>query len=197
MLATTKMARVFYGKSFLNSMIMGIEYSLSVSLMFKGIPMTTHAALSQNYITRNLISQIVSSVVIRKISTFPDKNVTATMKCSQLIYQVSLGIDCLLPLTSSSTSLFLFSAGTSSLLKTVTWVWLGALDAKVINKMKNKENENIGELYSNIMISHQLGNTIGAVIGLLFMNYVNINNYIYALAVLGPIRYIIVKNMYQ
>lgn len=141
---------------------------------------------STNYIGKDVIGQTLglfgASIFTHygKVDTKPTKHATVSV----LLQQSSYLMFCATPLISPD--YFLAIAGCSNALMNISFLGIGAVNAKCIQAMSTKDN--IAELYSKITIVNTLVASIGMTAGVAISNYMSPEEQVAVLTAMGPIR---------
>ena len=118
--------------------------------------------ISINYIGKDIAGQLGGLWYINKIGKRVDTQSKQITNINLGINEISILLECLTPFLPIYT--FIPIAGLANVGKNISFTGLGAINAKIIQKLA-KDN-NIGEIYSKITMINTLGSSIGMGIGL-------------------------------
>lgn len=149
--------------SFISNIVSTIEDSLGTHSMLSSLgSVNNDIIVSYNYIGKNMIGQLGGLFFVLKIGNKIDKEPKKYLIKSVILNQVSIYLDCLIPLFHSN--VFLIVAGCSNIFKNIAWVGYGAVNTRIIQKLA--EEDNISEIYTKISFVNTLASSVGMLIGL-------------------------------
>jgi hypothetical protein len=158
----------YVGWSCLSNFIISIESVLSTHSMLSVVGQTSsELTLSVNYIGKDIVGQLGGLYYMNKMGQKADKDPPKFIKYSMIFQQTAVFMECATPLLPIST--FIPVAGLANVGKNIAFTGLGAVNAKIINKLA-KEN-NVGEIYAKISVLNTLGSTTGMGLGLVIAVY--------------------------
>jgi glutamate N-acetyltransferase/amino-acid N-acetyltransferase len=146
-----------------------MEYVLGTHSML-GISGQTdsHLSLSMNYIGKDIVGQLGGLWYMSRMGNKADKEPHRFINYSLFFQQSSVFMECATPLL--PLSLFVPVAGIANIGKNISAIGVGAVNAKIIQKLA--KDDNIGEMYAKISILNTLGSTIGMGLGLITTFYI-------------------------
>jgi hypothetical protein len=170
-----KYNELLYGQyikwSFLSNIISSTEDSISTHCLLSTLgTVNNDIVVSYNYIGKNLIGQIGGLLFVSKFSNTIDKEQKKHFYTSIGLNQFSVYIDCFMPFFKFNSNIFLLLAGGSNIMKNISWIGYGAVNASIIQKLSI--DNNISEIYSKISIVNTLASSIGMVCGLSIVYYI-------------------------
>ena len=149
--------------SSVSNTIASIEGVLSTHSMLSVIGNTSNElTLSVNYIGKDIAGQLGGLWYINKIGKRVDTQSTKITHINLILQETSIFLECLTPFLPIYT--FIPVAGIANVGKNISFTGLGAINARIIQKLA--EEDNIGEIYSKITILNTLGSSIGMGLGL-------------------------------
>lgn len=152
-----------YWSSFSN-LIIGVETVLSTHSMLSSLGASqTVDNLSLNYILKDIIGQSVGLLFVKKISKYSDTDSKNFLRNSLYAQQVAVLLECSTPLLYDE--LFIPIASTSNVIKGVSFIGIGSINAKIVNVL-SIDKDNIGELYTKIATVNTITTSIGMTLGL-------------------------------
>ena len=159
----------YVGWSCLSNIIVSMESVLSTHSMLSVVGHTSNElTLSVNYIGKDIIGQLGGLYYINKIGKKADQDSSNFLKHSLLIQQSAVFLECATPLL--PLPVFIPLAGIANIGKNISFTGIGAINAKIIQKLA--EDNNVGEIYAKITILNTLGSTLGMGMGLCIAFYI-------------------------
>ena len=153
----------YVGWSCLSNVVISIESVLSTHSMLSLVGQTnSDLTLSINYIGKDIVGQLGGLWYMNKIGQKVDKESSKFINYSIFFQQSAVIMECATPLL--PIDMFIPIAGIANIGKNIAATGMGAVNAKIIQKLA--EDNNIGEIYAKISILNTLGSTIGMAIGL-------------------------------
>lgn len=153
----------YVGWSCLSNLIISIESVLSTHSMLSVVGQTSSEInISVNYIGKDIVGQLGSLYYMDKMGQKADKEPSKFVTYSMSFQQSAIFMECATPLLPIST--FIPVAGLANISKNISFAGVGAVNAKIINKLA--EEDNVGEIYAKIVVLNTLGSTIGMGLGL-------------------------------
>lgn len=146
--------------SSLSNVISGAESVISTHAMLS-ITNNEEHALTYNYISKDIIGQLGGLYYMSKMGIEIDKNTKHATNKTLALQQVSIFMESASPLI--PLYLFIPWAGIANIGKNISFISMGAVNAKVIQKLFPGQ---IGEIYAKIGAVNTLGSTVGMGIGL-------------------------------
>ena len=154
----------YVGWSCFSNIIISIESVLATHSMLSVIGQSsTELNISVNYIGKDIIGQLGGLYYMNKMGQKADIDSKKFINYSMCFQQCSIFMECITPLFPIYT--FIPVAGIANIGKNIAFTGIGAVNAKIINKLA--EDNNIGEIYAKITVLNTLGSTIGMGIGLI------------------------------
>lgn len=154
----------YVGWSCFSNFIISIESVLATHSMLSVIGQSsTELNISVNYIGKDIIGQLGGLYYMNKMGQKADIDSKKFINYSMCFQQCSIFMECMTPLLPIYT--FIPVAGIANIGKNIAFTGIGAVNAKIINKLA--EDNNIGEIYAKITVLNTLGSTIGMGIGLI------------------------------
>ena len=154
----------YVGWSCFSNIIISIESVLATHSMLSVIGQSsTELNISVNYIGKDIIGQLGGLYYMNKMGQKADIDSKKFINYSMCFQQCSIFMECMTPLLPIYT--FIPVAGIANIGKNIAFTGIGAVNAKIINKLA--EDNNIGEIYAKITVLNTLGSTIGMSIGLI------------------------------
>jgi glutamate N-acetyltransferase/amino-acid N-acetyltransferase len=154
----------YVGWSCISNVVISIESVLSTHTMLSVVGQTnSDITLSINYIGKDIVGQLGGLWYMHKIGQKVDKESSKFINYSIFFQQSAVIMECATPLL--PIGMFIPIAGIANVGKNIAATGMGAVNARVIQKLA--EDNNIGEIYAKISILNTLGSTIGMAIGLL------------------------------
>lgn len=162
-----------YGKyvawSCFSNFIISIESVLSTHSMLSVVGQSSsELTLSVNYIGKDIVGQIGGLWYMNKMGQKADKEPSKFIKYSMISQQIPVFMECATPLL--PLNIFIPVAGVANVGKNIAATGLGAVNAKIIQKLACENN--IGEIYSKISVLNTLGSTIGMGLGLVIAAHI-------------------------
>lgn len=155
--------------SFISNTISSTQYVLSTHSMFTAIGKDNDQFnILYNYILKDVCGQLGSLYYINKTCNLTDKNPRKHIKNTLYLQQLSVYTECVTPYV--PISMFLPLAGTANITKNITGIGIGAVNAKIIQKLSI--DNNVGEVYSRISILNTISASIGMSFGLFLVNII-------------------------
>lgn len=165
----------------LTNIICGTEVVISTHSMLGALSVDNHNndlfSVTSNLMGKEIIGQIVGIPIINKLSKLGDSNTKKFILINTLLFEVSNLLECSTSLFDKSYFIYLATLGNIG--KGASFIGMGGINAKVINRisnllnqkdLENKEikdvSDNICNLYSTISISTSLSYSIGMLFGL-------------------------------
>ena len=127
---------------------------------------STEMAITLNYIGKDVLGQLGGLVYMYRMGKKADQSPEKFANKSLFIQQLSIVVECATPLIDPT--FFLPIAGGANLCKNISSTGLGAINAKMIQRLNT--NDNVGELYAKISTANTLASTLGMGLGL-FLSY--------------------------
>jgi len=146
-----------------SNLIISIESVLASHSMLSSFGVNDNSNLSLNYISKDIVGQMGGLLIMNKISKKIDDEPSKFLKYSMIFQQTATIAECMTPLFPSSS--FIFIASSSNIVKSITFMNFGAINAKVINKL-SLDKDNIAEIYTKMTIINTISTSIGMSIGL-------------------------------
>jgi hypothetical protein len=148
----------------INSMINSCCSVISTNSMLSSVIKTPSYTdiISLNYIGKDILGQLGGLFFVLKTAKNSDKKPVKYISQGIITQQIAYNLENSLPLISNSNFL-LPCLGFSSLLKNISFISIGAVNA---NNLQKLESKNIGELYSKVSIINTLFSSIGMISGL-------------------------------
>lgn len=183
----------FFGRCLLYNVVAGFETSITTSCIFSAMSSNGSEGIIVNYLAKDIISNISSLYVIGKYSSDTDKNPYKSLIYSQLFNQISVVSEALSVKVSSEAVVPLL--GFCSAGRCVSYITSGALTAKCIQKLSP---DNIGEMYAKAAIINTMGNSVGTILGLIFITkFQDKNIQISILPFVSFLRFITLRRIYN
>lgn len=155
----------FVSYSFATNIFLGAQAAISTHGMLAVIGQsTTGVNMSVNYIGRDIVGQMGSLVYMSKMAKYADTNTKHFVNKSMAMQQASLFVES--SLTILPADFFIPIAGCSNISKGISFTCFGAVNAKAIATLSDKDDNQVGEIYSKLTIVNTLGSTIGMGLGL-------------------------------
>jgi hypothetical protein len=151
----------YAGWSFVSNMFVSAESAISTNSMLHVIGTYDETIRTANYIGKDIIGQIGGLLYMSKMSKQSDKNPHTFLLYSNILQQFAYISMCSTPMMPDY---FLPVAGFSNILLNISFISFGAINAKCIQNLAN--NNNTGEIYSNISIVNTLGSSFGLLLGI-------------------------------
>jgi glutamate N-acetyltransferase/amino-acid N-acetyltransferase len=129
---------------------------------------STELTLSVNYIGKDILGQIGGLYYINKMGQKADKDPQKFIKYSIGFQQAAVFMECATPMLPLYT--FIPLAGLANVGKNIAATGIGAVNAKIINKLA--DSDNVGEIYAKISVINTLGSTIGMGLGLVLAAHI-------------------------
>ena len=120
------------------------------------------SVLAVNYVGKDIIGQLGSLVYAWKTGKGADREPLKYITKGGIILQTSFFVENCTPLISNNIFIMPF-LGFSSLLKNVSFISIGAVNAKNIQKLSDG---NIGEFYSKSASINTMSSTLGMIVGI-------------------------------
>ena len=159
----------YVGWSFFSNFIISIESVLSTHSMLSVVGQSTsELTLSVNYIGKDIVGQLGGLWYMNKMGQKADKDPSKFIKYSMISQQIPVFIECATPLL--PLGVFIPVAGIANVGKNIAATGLGAVNAKIIQKLACENN--IGEIYAKISVLNTLGSTIGMGLGLVIAAHI-------------------------
>jgi hypothetical protein len=135
----------------INSMINSCASVLSTNSMLSVVTETPSYSdiISINYIGKDIVGQIGGLYYVLKTGKNADKKPYNYITKGIIFQQISYNLENFLP-NIINKNYFLPTLGFTSLLKNISFISIGAVNANNLQKLSNKES--IGELYSKVSI---------------------------------------------
>lgn len=153
--------------SAISSLSSSIASASSIHSMLSALNViqTMGAVITHNYVGKDIIGQVGILIYSlrkgRRADTAPDIHIKRGLTVQYAAY----AIEGIAPfLISLNPLLFLPVTGLSNIGKNLGWITLGAINAKVINKVGD---EHIGEMYSRMSAINTIASSVGLTIGLI------------------------------
>ena len=156
----------FIGWSFVSTVLVSAETSMVTHNMLGAInvPEKSETFRTFNYIGKDIIGQVGSLAYMSRMGKKADKNPQKFLLYSNMLQQTSYMLVSTTPFF--ITDFFLPIAGVSNILSNISFAGFGAINAKCIQTLSDKEENNIGEIYAKITLFNTLGGSIGLLLGL-------------------------------
>ena len=149
----------YVGWSCFSNIIISIESVLATHSMLSVIGQSsTELNISVNYIGKDIIGQLGGLYYMNKMGQKADIDSKKFINYSMCFQQCSIFMECMTPLLPIYT--FIPVAGIANIGKNIAFTGIGAVNAKIINKLA--EDNNIGEIYAKITVLNTLGLMNGA-----------------------------------
>jgi hypothetical protein len=159
----------YVGWSCFSNFIISIESVLSTHSMLSVVGQSSsELTLSVNYIGKDIVGQMGGLWYMNKMGYKADKDTSKFINYSMLSQQSSVFIECLTPLL--PIGVFIPVAGIANIGKNIAFTGLGAVNAKIIQKLAH--DDNIGEIYAKISVINTIGSTIGMGSGLVIAAHI-------------------------
>lgn len=183
----TKYLNYMYWSAFSNFLI-SIESVLSTHSMLSTLSDNTSSQnLSLNYISKDIIGQSFGLFVMNYVSKYIDSNPNKFLKHSLIFQQGATILECTTPLF--PLSLFIPIGAISNICKGISFIGIGGINAKIINKL-SINGDNIGEIYTKATIINTISTSIGMMLGLMITIYIPCHqSRLCFLPLLGVMRY--------
>lgn len=173
----------FIGWSFSSNIVLSLESVLVTHNMLYSINNNDSDLIRTfNYVGKDVIGQLGCLVSISKVGNYSDKEPKKFVLYSNIIQQCSFLTMYSTPYFSEN---FLILAGISGILSNLSFMGMGAINAKCIQKLADK---NVGEIYSKVTVFNMLGSSIGLGFGILLNIYLSDNMKLLVLPLLGYVR---------
>lgn len=159
----------YVGWSCFSNFIISIESVLSTHSMLSVVGQSSsELTLSVNYIGKDIVGQLGGLWYMNKMGQKADKEPSKFIKYSMISQQIPVFMECATPLL--PLGIFIPVAGVANIGKNIAATGLGAVNAKIIQKLARENN--IGEIYAKISVLNTLGSTIGMGLGLVIAAYI-------------------------
>lgn len=148
--------------SFLSNVISSAQNVLGSHSMLSVISEApSELAVTLNYIGKDLIGQCCSLYYMNRSAKQVDQEIRPSLKKNAHIQNAASLLECATPLVPNY--VFLPLAGLANVMKNVSFVGLGSINAIVIQR---GGTANIGQLYTKITIVNTIASTVGSLVGL-------------------------------
>lgn len=159
----------YVGWSCFSNFIISIESVLSTHSMLSVVGQSSsELTLSVNYIGKDIVGQLGGLWYMNKMGQKADKEPSKFIKYSMISQQIPVFMECATPLL--PLGIFIPVAGVANIGKNIAATGLGAVNAKIIQKLARENN--IGEIYAKISVLNTLGSTIGMGLGLVIAAHI-------------------------
>lgn len=181
----------YLGWSFVSTFLVSAETILSSHSMLSAVSVaattTATAAVSVNYLGKDMFGQIGGLLLMNKIGRLSDTHPNKFNKHSMVIQQMSTIAECATPMLPIGA--FLPVASVANAGKCVSFTLFGALNAKVITTL-SEDGSNVGEIYSKVAITNTLASSLGMAAGLILATQIPSHTIRMAVAVpIGALRW--------
>ena len=146
--------------SFASNMILSAEYAMCTHCMLTAIDTDSDVHRTGSYIGKDIIGQIGSLGYIAFYGKQADDNPKRFLTYSNIIQQTGIAAVSITPLYPS---IFLPVAGIANILSNISFVGIGALNAKCIQELSH---DNLGEVYAKITMINTIGSSLGLCMGM-------------------------------
>jgi hypothetical protein len=168
----------YIGWSFLSNVIVSVE-----NVMVTDSMLVASNFQSFQYISKDILGQIGGLMYISRMGKKSDEKPKRFLLYSSMIEQCAYHTSYL---TQKFPSYFLPIAGISNIFLNISFVGYGAINAKCIQSLSIENN--IGELYSKIVVINTLGSSIGTMIGLGIISITDYTSRMFLFPVLAFLR---------
>lgn len=149
---------------------------------------TSELAVSTNYIGKDIFGQIGGMFLINKFGHFSDSKPMKFIKTNMAVQQIATVVECATPLFPQMS--FIPLAGSANVLKNLTFISFGSINAKVIKEL-SVNGDNMGEIYAKIGAINTLASTLGMGFGLALAGAIPSHTLrLCIVPILGGVRYI-------
>lgn len=156
-----KLYKKYITYSFISNIFVGMESSIATHNMLNTININNDVTRTFNYIGKDVIGQMGGMLYMARLSKNADKKPKKFLLFSNIIQQLSFVMICFTPITPEY---FLPIAGAANILTNLSFVGIGAINAKCICNLS--EDNNVGELYAKISMVNMLSSSTGLMSGL-------------------------------
>lgn len=154
----------YVGWSLFSNILVSVESVLSTHSMLSVVgKASSELTLSVNYIGKDIVGQQFGGLwYMNKMGQKADKKPKEFIRYSMIFQQSAIFMECATPLIPFN--MFIPVAGVASISKNISATGLGAVNAKIIQKLAQEDN--VGEIYAKIRVLNTLGSSVGMGIGL-------------------------------
>lgn len=179
--------------SLTSNIVSGFETSVSTAYLFEAMEVNPNVSIASSYLLRDVISNVSSLYVLNAWSKNVDRDYAVSLRRSQMFGQLSIISDVISLYIDPS--FIVPITGVANVGRSVSWVTIGALNARIIQQLSAN---NIGEMYSKLSIVNTLGQSLGTILGLGFM-YILPSKHAQFLILpfTGILRYVLYKKMFS
>lgn len=148
----------------LSNFIGSMEFTISTHSMLGVVSLSpTAGSLISVYIGKDIVGQTVGSMYNYYASKKIDNNVSKFVNRSLIFQHTATIVETMTPLL--STSLFGYVSASANIMKNISFTQFGAVNSKVIYKLT--ENNNTGEIYTQLSIVNNISTSLGMGCGIL------------------------------
>ena len=189
-----KAQRRFALYSLMGNIVSGFETSVSTAYLFEAMDLNKNSSIASSYLIRDVISNTSSLYVLNAWSKKVDANSIDSLRNSQIFGQISITAD--IASLYIDSSLIVPMSGIANVGRSISWVTIGALNARIIQQLAI--NNNVGELYAKLAIVNTLGQSLGTILGLGYMHLLpDKHAQMLILPFSGILRYVLYKKMFS
>jgi len=173
----------------INSWATSVSSVISTNTMLGSIMSTPSYSniIATNYIGKDIIGQLGGMLYVYKTSKKADKEPKKYVSKGVILQQSAIFLENFSCFIKSNNYILPF-LGTCSILKNISFISIGAVNA---TNMRKIANENIGEFYSQVACINTLSSTLGMLSGICIIHFIpsyNIRTFI-ILPILSCISY--------